>query len=148
MGRFEAEQAALHYRFTVKCTRDQNRKIEKAAKAAGQTPTTFVQQHFASLYAEPEPEPVTDTRGGERKHVSEKVRAAMVAEIASLVADSPTGLSVEISLRELGERCNVSVETASRAMAALVDAQRVLVITPGGPNKTAAYGLPGEAQKP
>jgi len=37
------------YRFTVRCDRDTNAAIEKAAKAAGLSPTSFVQRHFDGI---------------------------------------------------------------------------------------------------
>lgn len=143
MGRFDSEPPPLHYRYTVKCDRDDNRKIERAAKALGMSPTAYVQQHFDGLFAsEPAPAAPAATPGAsaDRKKVSEHVRAALVAEIASLAGER--GRPVCIALRELGERCNVSTETASRAMIALIHDNRVEVAMPGGPNKPATYRIP------
>lgn len=41
------------FRFTVKCDRAMNARIEKAAKAAGMTPTSFVQKHFEAILSAP-----------------------------------------------------------------------------------------------
>jgi len=41
------------YRFSVKCDRVTNARIEKAARAAGISPTTFVQRHFETILDEP-----------------------------------------------------------------------------------------------
>lgn len=143
MGRFDTEQPPLHYRYTVKCTRDDNRKIEKAAKALGMSATAYVQQHFDGLIGEPSTPPAPTGEAADRKRVSETVRTALVNEITSLSGEK--GRPVCIALRELGQRCNVSTETASRAMLALVDAKRVIVLQPGGPNKPATYGIPEAA---
>lgn len=43
------DPAGLYYRFSVKCDREMNAKIEKAAKAAGMSPTSFVQKHFEAI---------------------------------------------------------------------------------------------------
>lgn len=43
------EPEGLYYRFSVKCDRLTNSSIEKAAKKAGMTPTTFVQKHFETI---------------------------------------------------------------------------------------------------
>lgn len=45
------DPAGLLYRFSVKCDRPTNAAIEKAAKAAGVSPTIFVQQHFEGILA-------------------------------------------------------------------------------------------------
>ena len=37
------------YRFTVRCDRAMNRRIEIAARKAGVSPTSFVQQHFETI---------------------------------------------------------------------------------------------------
>lgn len=37
------------YRFSVRCDRERNAAIERAAKAAGLSATTFVQQHFDTI---------------------------------------------------------------------------------------------------
>lgn len=39
------------YRFSVKCDRDTNRRIEREAAKRGMTPTTFVQRHFDQIFA-------------------------------------------------------------------------------------------------
>jgi hypothetical protein len=39
----------LLYRFSVKCDRETNARIEKAAKKVGMTPTSFVQKHFEMI---------------------------------------------------------------------------------------------------
>jgi hypothetical protein len=41
------------YRFSVKCDRVTNDRIEKAARAAGVSATTFVQRHFETILDEP-----------------------------------------------------------------------------------------------
>jgi predicted HicB family RNase H-like nuclease len=41
------------FRFAVRCDRDTNRAIEKAAKRAGMTANAFVQAHFARILDEP-----------------------------------------------------------------------------------------------
>jgi hypothetical protein len=38
-----------HYRFTVRCDRERNHAIEAAARSAGVSATTFVQQHFETI---------------------------------------------------------------------------------------------------
>jgi DNA-binding MarR family transcriptional regulator len=43
------DPAGLWYRFSVKCDRDMNAAIDKAAKAAGMSPTIFVQSHFETI---------------------------------------------------------------------------------------------------
>lgn len=40
------------YRFAVRCDRDTNRAIEKAAKRAGMTANQFVQRHFETILEE------------------------------------------------------------------------------------------------
>lgn len=42
----DCEREAAFFRFTVRCDRDLNTRIERAAKKAGVSPTTFVQRHF------------------------------------------------------------------------------------------------------
>ncbi|MER8786859.1 hypothetical protein NKH71_03160 [Mesorhizobium sp. M0983] len=43
------EPAGLYYRFSVKCGREMNAAIEKAAKAAGMSSSSFVQKHFDDI---------------------------------------------------------------------------------------------------
>ncbi|ESY72335.1 hypothetical protein X740_33340 [Mesorhizobium sp. LNHC221B00] len=43
------EPAGLLYRFSVKCDRDMNAAIEKAAKASGMSATGYVQKHFEGI---------------------------------------------------------------------------------------------------
>lgn len=50
------------YRFTVRCDRDTNAAIEKAAKAVGLSPTSFVQRHFDGIVTTTEPEPETASK--------------------------------------------------------------------------------------
>lgn len=47
------EPQGLYYRFSVKCDRAMNAAIDKAAKAVGMTPTSFVQKHFEGILAAP-----------------------------------------------------------------------------------------------
>ncbi|MBN9078543.1 MAG: hypothetical protein J0H84_20235 [Rhizobiales bacterium] len=42
----DVERAPSYFRFTVRCDRLTNMKIEKAAKKAGLSPSAFVQAHF------------------------------------------------------------------------------------------------------
>ncbi|AEH88171.1 hypothetical protein [Mesorhizobium opportunistum] len=48
------EPAGIWYRFSVKCDRPTNAAIEKAAKAAGISPTSFVQKHFEAILGDPQ----------------------------------------------------------------------------------------------
>ena len=43
------EPQGLYYRVSVKCDRAMNAAIDKAAKAVGMTPTSFVQKHFEGI---------------------------------------------------------------------------------------------------
>ncbi|KQU77728.1 hypothetical protein ASD12_18180 [Mesorhizobium sp. Root102] len=43
------EPAGIWFRFSVKCDRLTNARIEKAAKAAGLSATSFVQKHFEAI---------------------------------------------------------------------------------------------------
>lgn len=45
----EPERADAYYRFSVKCDRATNAKIEGAARKAGVSATTFVQRHFETI---------------------------------------------------------------------------------------------------
>ncbi|WP_027037899.1 hypothetical protein [Mesorhizobium ciceri] len=47
------EPTGIWYRFSVKCDRPTNAAIEKAAKSAGMSPTSFVQKHFEGILAAP-----------------------------------------------------------------------------------------------
>lgn len=41
------------FRYSVRCDRERNRAIERAAKRAGMTANQFVQQHFDRILDEP-----------------------------------------------------------------------------------------------
>lgn len=43
------------FRFSVRCDRDTAHRIERAAKKAGLSPTSFVQRHFETILAPAEP---------------------------------------------------------------------------------------------
>jgi len=63
----------LHiFRFTVRCDRETNAAIERAAKAAGLSPTGFVQRHFdgiaAMIDAATKPAPAVMRQDIERAH--------------------------------------------------------------------------------
>jgi hypothetical protein len=47
----DVERPPSFYRFTVRCDRLANMKIEKAAKKAGMSPSAFVQAHFDTILA-------------------------------------------------------------------------------------------------
>lgn len=49
------EPQGLYYRFSVKCDRAMHAAIEKAAKAAGVTPNSFVQSHFIGILSAGQP---------------------------------------------------------------------------------------------
>jgi len=56
MGAFAFEKTEFDercYRFSVRCDRDFNRRIEQAARADGLSVTAFVQRHFETILDEP-----------------------------------------------------------------------------------------------
>jgi hypothetical protein len=66
------EPQGSYYRFSVKCDRTMFAAIEKAAKAAGVTPNSFVQSHFIGILSEPcredAPVPASPTLDVKRDH--------------------------------------------------------------------------------
>lgn len=53
----EPERADTYYRFSVKCDRPTNARIEAAARKAGVSATTFVQRHFETIFNVPAGKP-------------------------------------------------------------------------------------------
>ncbi|ESY75543.1 hypothetical protein X740_31050 [Mesorhizobium sp. LNHC221B00] len=111
------EPAGLLYRFSVKCDRDMNAAIEKAAKAAGMSATGYVQSHFETILS------------------SEPMRAPAIRPAGNARADVDTAKSLGITLtalrlyRALDERIdrlrNVAITNSDLAEAAGTPRPRV-----------------------
>lgn len=109
------EPAGIWYRFSVKCDRLTNAAIEKAAKAADMSPTSFVQSHFETILS------------------GEPVRAPAIRPAGNARADVDMAKSLGITLTAL---------RLYRAMDERADRSRNLAITNSGLAEAAGTARP------
>lgn len=137
------------FRFTVKCDRAFNRKIEAAAKKAGVSPGEFVQAHFEAIFDRGEAGEGTALRRAatvdpiafSREHKITLMAARAWIFLASRARDN--GLS-PATIRELaGAAGSDSVATGSRLRDELVDAQLIEVVQRSQGMAGATYRLCG-----
>lgn len=124
------ERADSFYRFSVKCDRMMNARLEAAALAAGVSATTFVQRHFETILDEPADDTgfCSDTFG--RAHRISK-QAARMWNAMRLGADSAGVISGGV--RDFAAAAKVSTGHGSDYFAELVDAELIrTIVRPGG----------------
>lgn len=115
------DEVGNFYRYVVKCDRIFNARVERAAKAAGQTATTFVQKHFDRILGDDEaaPKDKADRDSAPRKpvRVAASSRASILAALKTAGDEDGT---IAMSFRELSTLCNVSYETVRAGLNELV----------------------------
>jgi hypothetical protein len=117
----DREREAAFFRFTVRCDRETNRKIEQAARRAGLSSTAFVHAHFDRILGEKADafdagsfDPVAFAR---RHHVG-----VPVARLYCLLRSEagPDG-AIRSTVYQIADGLGVSTSLASQYRAALVD---------------------------
>lgn len=133
-----------HYRFVVKCDRAFNARVERAARAAGVTTTTFVQQHFETILGPVDCTAAAQDRTVNRDPARPPARVAPAARAAILAAlrgaVSADG-EIAMTYRELSALCHVSYETVRRGITELVQDGMVAVIRASSRGNTSVYRL-------
>jgi hypothetical protein len=138
----------LLYRFTVRTDRSGNSLVEKMAKKAGLSPTSFVQRHFEQLFettahkpktaGDPD-QPAPPAPPPDRSRIRMKAPARLLLDTLKEAADD-TGF-VEVTLREIGDRCGgYSANWAQIHVGTLVDTHKLRV------DRRGARGLPTRYQ--
>ncbi|MER9164372.1 hypothetical protein [Mesorhizobium sp. M0715] len=124
------ERADSFYRFSVKCDRLMNARLQAAARAAGVSTTTFVQRHFETILDEP-----ADDTGfcadvfGRAHRISPQ--AARMWNAMRRGADAAGIISG--GLREFASAAKVSAGHGGDYLAELVEAELVrTIVRPGG----------------
>ena len=107
-----------HYRYVVKCDRAFNARIEKAAKAAGVSPTTFVQRHFDGILGNRVPGSSDPEAPKRRIKVSDAERAAILKILRS-AADA--GGCVTMSYGQIAASSRCQTDKTRSCMADLVE---------------------------
>ncbi|EHK57653.1 hypothetical protein [Allomesorhizobium alhagi] len=134
------------YRFTVRCDRDFNRRLERAAKAAGVSPTAYVQRHFDGIFAEEDagaaaPKPVVAAPKPARP-------LSPAAKIVLKAMDEAAGAFgiVDTSLREIGDRCNMTYEHVRGQITNLLANGVLVEVEAAKKGRTKAYMVTGVPQ--
>jgi hypothetical protein len=137
------ERADSFYRFSVKCDRLTNLKIEAAARKAGMTVTSFVQQHFETILEEPA-KPTAELPSNFDAPTFAK-RHDVTIQAAnlwfSLSTHARNGL-VQRSLKDLGT--DIGVPRAEKLIEQLVAADIIEVVAPSSGLRPAIYRVVGE----
>lgn len=114
MGGDQARDEAF-YRFSVRCDRERNAAIAKAAAKLGLTPNTFVQRHFdrileADLAEQPKAAPVgqSELQGFARRN---GVTVGHARVWFLLKGKAGADGVVSMALHDIGEACHVTRDT-------------------------------------
>lgn len=130
-----------HYRFSVKCNRLENTKVDKLAKAAGVTPTKFVQMYFEQLFAEPKIEE-SSLRATARDLVCGQATSEnRVLQYMKAIADKNGKLTFNRS--NAAEDMSCSYETLSKHLKALILDGKIAVIARGARFTATTYQITG-----
>lgn len=154
------DSSDLLFRYTVKCDRDQNKRIEKLAKACGVSPTTYVQRHFESIFSEsnagtrklsvpaevdddafvlPVGLPAAKRREDSEWEQAERVSVAADRVMAILRKAADADGVVTMSQQEIGERAFCSPQAVRNYVANLVHRKKIAVEQPGATKRAAVY---------
>jgi hypothetical protein len=113
------------FRFSVRCDRDANQRIEQAARKAGLSVTAFVQRHFETILDEPaDPSGFSPQAFARTNDIS--VQAARLWKALRSMA-GPDG-EITGAAREFGKAARISQGHASDHMAELVRVGLVTVL--------------------
>lgn len=151
---------AAFYRYTVRCDRAFNAAIEKAAKKAGLSATSFVQRHFDTILGAVPPEPERAERNFEEPNRVRKPKRAEGAALtpaqekvlAALVARADDRGHVSIGMELLARDAGTTPGSARTLIARLKELRLVTTIRRGGWQNPAVYRIrvedegSGEAQ--
>ncbi|MBZ9719124.1 hypothetical protein LB519_14845 [Mesorhizobium sp. AD1-1] len=132
------ERSDSFYRFSVKCDRLMNMKIEAAARKAGVSATTFVQRHFETIVDEPADDSGFSADVFARQH-GVSVHAARLWNVMRRDAD-PAGV-VSGGLREFASAARVSAGHGSDYMAELLGAGLVSIVVRPASRNPGSYRL-------
>lgn len=138
------------YRYTVKCDRERSQAIEKAARAAGLSATSFVQRHFESI--------LDDCRQAEAETAREEWRIQSGADeraIASMNGMTPGQLAVwravksaddghgrgEIGVGAIAKLTGLTAGSVRVILSRLVAAGHLTRISGGGWRRTTVYRI-------
>lgn len=143
------ERADSFYRFSVKCDRATNARIEAAARKAGMTVTGFVQRHFeAILDAKPNPPMVPafdaaafDAIGFSKRHQITLLAARLWGNLRARA--DVDGLVRRFQTR-LAEDLGCDHASTGRLLAQLVDAGMLEIIRTGKSGSPPTYRVIGE----
>lgn len=106
------------YRYTVKCNRAFNSRIEKAAKAAGVSATTFVQEHFNSILGSQLTE-ASDLDAPKRRVKVSDAERSRILKVLRAAADA--GGCVTMSYGQTAKSSRVPSDKTRSCMADLVE---------------------------
>ncbi|OBQ72369.1 hypothetical protein A8145_06040 [Mesorhizobium loti] len=136
------ERADSFYRFSVKCDRLTNLKIEAAARKAGMSVNSFVQRHFETIL---EAAPVAATVPERFDAPAFAKRHGVTIQAAnvwfSLSTHARNGL-VQRSLKNLAS--DVGTTHVERLIEQLIGASTIEVVAPSSGLRPAIYRVPGE----
>ncbi|KQZ81898.1 hypothetical protein ASD64_09080 [Mesorhizobium sp. Root157] len=113
------------FRFSVRCDRDMSTRIEAAARKAGVSPTTFVQQHFDTIFDDPADETGFVPQKFARHH-NVSVQAARLWQ--AMATQASADRTITGAAREFCAAAKVSQGRASEHLAELVTAGLVTVL--------------------
>lgn len=131
------ERADSFYRFSVKCDRETNLRIEDAARKAGMTVNGFVQRHFETILDEPADDTGFSPDAFAREH-GISGQAARMWNAMRRRADA-VGV-VSGSVREFASAAKVSAGHGSDYFAELADVGLIKTIARPGAGRAGTYG--------
>lgn len=157
----DGEADSRFYRYSVKCDREQNQDIERRAKKAGMSPTTYVQQHFETIFFEQAEPAAPVEEADKRPALPSDIPAAPAHDDADFDDWQPTLVATKtkdrvleavkkhsrngltkISYRDLGAEVGASQETVRHHVENLVKRGTLLIETPGSRGNAATYRIP------
>lgn len=136
-GRFDTPEFDERcFRYSVRCDREKSKRIEAAARKAGVSANTFVQQHFDAILDEPADETGFAAGPFARDHgISEA--AARMWNAMRHNADSANVISGAV--RDLAEMAKVAAGRGSDCLAELMDVRLIKLIARAGNRHPSTY---------
>ncbi|WP_164773400.1 hypothetical protein, partial [Mesorhizobium sp. M7A.F.Ca.CA.004.01.1.1] len=132
------ERADSFYRFSVKCDRLTNLKIEAAARKAGVSSTTFVQRHFEAIVDEPPDDTGFCADAFARQH-GVSSQAAKLWNVMRREANAAGVVSG--GLREFASAARISAGHGSDYMAELIDTGLVTTVVRPASRNPGSYRM-------